>query len=168
MEELKKFNASPKMGLVESLKTCLSKYATFKGRARRSEFWWWMVIVNGVINIYIQQIFSWKLAALAKFNSAIASAGLDTDFTAMQAQAESVDSKFTVFMVIGVILMLLVLLPNIAVLVRRLHDVGKSGWFMLIALIPIIGSIILLIFNLKDSDPNPNQYGPSPKYTPAV
>lgn len=56
------------------------------------------------------------------------------------------------------------LVPSLAVGARRLHDIGKSGWMLLISLIPIVGAIILIIWLAKDSDPRPNEYGPSPKY----
>src|SRR4051794_8393565 len=58
---------------------------------------------------------------------------------------------------------LAVLLPSIAVTVRRLHDTGRSGWWILISLIPIIGGIVLLVFMVLDSEPGVNQYGPNPK-----
>ncbi len=57
---------------------------------------------------------------------------------------------------------LAVLIPGIAVSVRRLHDIGKSGWNLLLGLIPIIGAIILIIWYVKESDPEENQYGPVP------
>ena len=55
------------------------------------------------------------------------------------------------------------LLPGIAVTIRRLHDIGKSGWAMLIVFIPLIGAILLLVWTATDSTPGPNQYGPNPK-----
>lgn len=55
------------------------------------------------------------------------------------------------------------LLPNIAVTIRRLHDTNKSGWWILIGLIPILGAIILIVFLATDSNPIANQYGPNPK-----
>ncbi|MDD9271530.1 DUF805 domain-containing protein [Paenibacillus sp. GCM10023248] len=58
---------------------------------------------------------------------------------------------------------LAVLLPSLAVTFRRLHDTGKSGWWILIGLIPFIGSIVLIVFNCMDSEPNENKYGPNPK-----
>jgi uncharacterized membrane protein YhaH (DUF805 family) len=58
---------------------------------------------------------------------------------------------------------LALILPSLAVGVRRLHDTGKSGWFILISLVPFIGSLILLIFMATDGNPETNQYGPSPK-----
>jgi len=58
---------------------------------------------------------------------------------------------------------LAVLLPSLAVFVRRLHDTNHSGWWWFISFIPIVGSIVLLIFLVKDSQPGENQYGPNPK-----
>ena len=73
----------------------------------------------------------------------------------------------TVMSYIGIGLFVLFILaffiPSIDVLVRRLHDTGKSGWFYFIAFIPIVGAIILLVFLGKDSQPGTNQYGPNPK-----
>ncbi len=65
--------------------------------------------------------------------------------------------------VLGTLYMLAVLLPGLAVGVRRLHDSDRSGWWLLIAFVPIIGAIILLVFMVQDSQPGENQYGPNPK-----
>lgn len=67
------------------------------------------------------------------------------------------------FSIISGLYSLAILVPSIAVGIRRLHDIGKSGWFYLICFIPLVGSIILLIFFAKDSEPGENQYGPNPK-----
>ena len=64
---------------------------------------------------------------------------------------------------LGGIYSLAVLIPSIAVTVRRLHDTNHSGWWLLISFIPFFGGIILLIFLLQDSQPGENQYGPNPK-----
>jgi uncharacterized membrane protein YhaH (DUF805 family) len=58
---------------------------------------------------------------------------------------------------------LAVLIPGIAVSVRRLHDTNRSGWWLLISLIPLIGAIVLLVFMVQDSQEGDNQYGPNPK-----
>ncbi|MFI7026726.1 DUF805 domain-containing protein [Micromonospora sp. NPDC049900] len=55
------------------------------------------------------------------------------------------------------------LLPSPAVSVRRLHDLGRSGWWLLIGLIPIVGWIVLIVFFVQDGQPGPNRFGPSPK-----
>ncbi len=60
---------------------------------------------------------------------------------------------------------LAVLIPSITVLARRLHDIGKSGWWILFVFLPIIGWVILLIFAIRDSQPGTNMYGPNPKGT---
>ncbi|OGX13773.1 MAG: hypothetical protein A2351_00685 [Omnitrophica bacterium RIFOXYB12_FULL_50_7] len=58
---------------------------------------------------------------------------------------------------------LAILVPGIAVAIRRLHDTGRSGWWILISLIPVIGTIVFIVFMAQDSQPNENQYGPNPK-----
>ncbi len=60
------------------------------------------------------------------------------------------------------IISLLLLLPGLGLAVRRLHDIDKSGWWVLISLIPLVGGIILIVWAAKDSQPTPNQYGPVP------
>ncbi|MFZ4483725.1 MAG: DUF805 domain-containing protein [Chthoniobacterales bacterium] len=65
--------------------------------------------------------------------------------------------------IIGGLYSLAVLLPGIALGIRRLHDIGKSGWWLLIALVPLIGAIVLLVFACTDSQPGENAYGPNPK-----
>lgn len=67
------------------------------------------------------------------------------------------------FVYISSIYSLAVLLPGIAVGVRRLHDIGKSGWFFLFNLIPIVGQILLIVWFCQDSQPGENAYGPNPK-----
>ena len=68
------------------------------------------------------------------------------------------------FVVLSLIYGLAVLIPGLAVGCRRLHDLGKSGWWLLLGLIPIVGAIILIVWFATDAPPGPNQYGPSPKY----
>jgi len=65
--------------------------------------------------------------------------------------------------IVGNLYQLFILLPALGVTVRRLHDTGRSGWWILIALVPIIGAIALLIFFVQDSDPGTNRFGPPPK-----
>jgi uncharacterized membrane protein YhaH (DUF805 family) len=67
------------------------------------------------------------------------------------------------FRVIFVLYMLAVVVPGIAVAIRRLHDIGRSGWWLLISLIPIIGWIVVIVYMAQDSQPGTNQYGPNPK-----
>lgn len=68
----------------------------------------------------------------------------------------------SIFFVLYAVYALAVLLPSLAIAVRRLHDTGKSGWFILMGLIPFVGFIILIVFYVQASD-GPNQYGPGPQ-----
>jgi uncharacterized membrane protein YhaH (DUF805 family) len=63
---------------------------------------------------------------------------------------------------------LVVFIPALAVSVRRLHDIGKSGWWLLIEFVPVIGFLVLLYFMVQDSEAENNAYGPSPKALPAI
>ncbi|BAS68205.1 DUF805 domain-containing protein [Bathymodiolus septemdierum thioautotrophic gill symbiont] len=65
--------------------------------------------------------------------------------------------------IIGLIYALAVLLPYIGVMIRRLHDINRSGWWQLIAIVPILGWILIIIWTTKDSDEEANQYGENPK-----
>lgn len=98
------------------------KYAVFEGRARRKEYWYFVLF-----NLFLA-------TALA--------------FVSEPLYAIYVFAAF---------------IPGITVGVRRLHDIGKSGWWLLIALIPLIGTILLILDLAKDSQPGDNQYGPNPK-----
>ena len=58
---------------------------------------------------------------------------------------------------------LIMLIPNLSVSVRRLHDIGKSGWWLFIGLVPLVGSLLLLVWSFMDSEEGENQYGENPK-----
>ncbi|NJB81553.1 DUF805 domain-containing protein [Wenyingzhuangia aestuarii] len=78
-------------------------------------------------------------------------------------QGIAITSGFSLIGYIASIYSLAVLLPGIGVSIRRLHDVNKSGWFMFIALIPLVGMIWLIVVLATEGDKGPNQYGPDPK-----
>jgi len=114
------------MDMPTAVRSVLSQYANFNGRARRSEFWFWTLatfiagVIVGIIDVIIgTSILQW-------------------------------------------VLILALLVPNLAVGARRLHDTDKSGWLQLIGIIPIIGWIVLIVFWAMDSTPD-NKYGPNPK-----
>lgn len=113
---------------------CLKQYADFSGRARRKEYW--MFTLFNIIFVIVAMILDNVL-------------GLTV--------AELPYGLFYFLYALAVFI------PGLAVSVRRLHDVGKSGWMILISLIPIIGGIWLLVLMLTDSSPSENQYGVNPK-----
>jgi uncharacterized membrane protein YhaH (DUF805 family) len=138
-------NVKPSMSLGESLTSVFSNYATFTGRARRSEYWWFTVCYY-----VIQLIFNFgSLGFMAQ---------------TMSGEMSYNDPSYNIFQMASVVVGLGLLLPALAVTVRRLHDIGKSGWNVLWGIIPIIGFIIVLVWMCQDSDVVANEYGESPKY----
>lgn len=113
---------------------CWNQYADFSGRARRKEYWIFSLI-NGVIIIIL--------------------------YILQMVMIES--TLWLIFPIVFFLYALAVFLPSLAVNIRRLHDIGKSGWWCLIYLIPIIGSIWLLVLMCLDSEPGENQWGENPK-----
>lgn len=168
---MENYVSTPTLSFVQAIKNCFSKYACFKGRARRSEYWWFQIL-NWIVSCACSMVFNYKLSARADLESQIGEALFDQEKqAALLAQAEAVDSNFTTFMIIIGIVSLLLLLPAIGVAVRRLHDIGKSGWWLWLAIIPIVNfifAIVLLIWTIKDGTKETNQYGESPKYIPVT
>jgi uncharacterized membrane protein YhaH (DUF805 family) len=122
---------APTMGMPDAVRSVLTQYATFTGRARRAEFWWFYLasVLASVVASIIDQILGSPI--------------------------------------LGILLTLALIVPTLAVGARRLHDTGKSGWWQLIGLVPIVGAIVLIVFCCQDSQPGTNNWGPSPKYPAA-
>lgn len=111
------------MNPIEAISSVFSKYATFHGRACRSEFWWW-ALCNGLLAIAIDGTIGSGGALLGYYVATF--------------------------------------LPTLAVTVRRHHDGNRSGWWILLCLIPIIGALILLFLYISKGTHGPNIYGPDP------
>jgi uncharacterized membrane protein YhaH (DUF805 family) len=118
----------------------LKKYAVFSGRARRTEFWTFTLV-----NIAVATL-------LAFVDNSSVALTVSTGVTAAYGVG-----------ILSSLYSLAVLVPHLAVTVRRLHDTGRSGWWWLIGLVPIIGAVVLLIFAAQDSQPGSNEYGANPK-----
>ncbi|MGA2350081.1 MAG: DUF805 domain-containing protein [Terracidiphilus sp.] len=117
----------------------IDRCVQFDGRSRRKEFW--IFVLFSIVLI------------LALFVGG---------FTAFGTTEHPDGVKAALFFPLALCI-LAIILPGLAVTVRRLHDTGKSGWMIMLCLIPIIGGIILLVFTVLDSEPGPNRYGPNPK-----
>ena len=121
------------MGFMDAAKNAImNNYANFSGRASRSEYWWFVLF-----------------------------------YFALTIPAALIDWIIGIELIPGygpfaIILIIAFFLPNISLLVRRLHDTGRSGWMYLIGLIPCVGFIILLVFLVQDGEPHPNAYGEVP------
>lgn len=135
------------MSFIESIRTVLSKYAVFNGRARLSELWWYYL--------------AYMVAQFALLLLAVISIVATTDPQETPALA-------VVAMLLLFALQIGLLLPTLAVVVRRLHDTGRSGFYYFLGFIPVAGPIILLVFLAGPGTPGPNPFGLDPKAAPAV
>lgn len=122
------------MTMGDSIRTVLSKYATFSGRAARSEFWWWVlfVIIVHIGTSILDGIIVGPVFGEGAFHGPELITGLVS---------------------------LALFLPGLAVTVRRLHDVGRSGWWIFLALIPLIGFLVLLYWYVQPGEPGRNRFG---------
>ncbi len=118
--------AEENYGIVDWFKKCLKNYVNFSGRARRKEYWYFV---------------------LAQFVLTLIAMTLD------YVVFDSPIVLFYMVVAFGLIL------PGLAVMVRRLHDTSRSGWWVFISFIPLVGSIILLVFLASDTKPESNQWG---------
>jgi uncharacterized membrane protein YhaH (DUF805 family) len=116
------------------LEAVKNKYAMFDGRAHRQEFWYFMLFY---LLIYI------ALSVVDQVTGAF--------------------NEQTGTGLFSGIYTLAMLVPSLAVGARRLHDTGRSGWWQLLSLIPVLGVLVLIFFFVQDSQPGDNQYGPNPK-----
>lgn len=112
----------------------IKKYVEFSGRARRKEYWMF-VLFNVIISIVISIIDRIIGTTYGSANQGV----------------------------LSTIYSLAVLLPSLAVGVRRLHDTGRSGWWLLINLVPCVGWIVFLVFAIQEGNAGDNAYGPDPK-----
>lgn len=133
------------MDFQTAVRTCLqNKYASFSGRAGRPEFWWFVLfgIIARIVAIILDRI-------LFGGNS------VHVD-TATGSMSMSYNPGY-----IGLLVALALLVPSIAVGSRRMHDIGKSGWWQLIGIIPVIGWILVIYWFAQPSQ-GPNAYGTAP------
>ena len=125
------------MTFMESVRTCLKEnYCNFEGRAPRSEYWWFALFAAllGIVTLVLDGFLG---------TYAVTSSGRMIGF-------------------INSIFLLAILLPSIAVAVRRLHDTDRSGWFYLLIFVPIIGSIVLIVFFIQQGINGGNRFGDDP------
>jgi len=133
------------MGFTDAVKNCVrNNYLGFSGRASRSEYWWFMLFLQIVPIVGYVLVFAYISVALGE-------EGATMSFETLM-NLLSLPSLVT----------LAFLLPALSVSVRRLHDTGKSGWMLLITLIPCIGLILWLVWMIEDGQAHDNAYGSVP------
>ena len=127
------------MNFTAAIRSFWSRFADFKGRSRRSEYW------------YVQSFLVVTNLAVAGIDLALMDGDLDR-FIANGGGG-----------IVGLIWIFATIVPALAVLIRRLHDTGRTGWWALVGFVPFVGAIVLLVFTVSDSSSEENKYGTSPK-----
>jgi uncharacterized membrane protein YhaH (DUF805 family) len=117
-----------------AVKRFWQKYATFSGRASRSEYWWWS-LVSGIVGAIVLSIYIPSLLAARTGGSGL-----------------QINTGIVIVLVVGLLWFLATVVPTLALLLRRLHDANLSGWFCLLGLIPTAGWLFILIFTLLPSN----------------
>ncbi len=130
------------MGFVQAVKSFYRNYFNFKGRSSRSEYWWPALLMA---IFYIPLII---------INEQIGPSG-------------TVGGLELVVLIVTLLFFLVSIIPSIAVTIRRLHDQNRSGWWVLISLVPII-SLVLIVFMCLPGTHGPNRFGPNPLGTADV
>lgn len=128
------------MGFITAIKTCMGKYATFRGRASRSEYWYFTLFM-AILNLIAVII---TVAMLGMVSGLL---------------------YLIVFLTVSLILNTPLFLPSLAVSIRRLHDLDKSGWWVLVILIPVLGFLILAWWGCRRGTEGQNMYGSDPLWT---
>ena len=128
------------MGFIDSVKSVLmNNFANFEGRASRSEYWWFY-------------LFTFLMALLLGVIDGVMLAIMDVPITSLLWTLSPMATLFQ----------LAILIPSLAVMVRRFHDLGKSGWWFFILLIPCVGIILYIVWMASEGEPHDNMYGPVP------
>lgn len=129
------------MNFGQAIKTVFSKYAVFEGRATRPEYWWWYLFVS-LVNIVLSVI------AIAALGPALRVDTMSTD--PIYFIMGSMGALFFYYLVT-----LALIIPTLAVLVRRLRDTGRKAWYLLLVLVPVAGYVTLFVITVlpsKDAD----------------
>lgn len=127
------------MSFTQAISSVFGKYAVFHGRASRSEFWWWFLFVLlllAVLNL-IDGYFILPLLGFEPFE-------------------ENGGQPLSVLVALGVFL------PNLAVAIRRLHDSDRTGWWILIGFVPVVGVVVLIYFYVQRGTEGSNSHGEPP------
>ena len=118
----------------------LRKYVVFSGRARRKEYWFFFLI-SAIVSIFLAVI---------------------DEFMGWNFEIDGDDIGF-----LSTLYYIAIILPYLGVIIRRLHDTDRSGWWFLIAFVPLVGVIVLLVFLILRGTDGDNRYGPDPKASEA-
>ena len=135
--------------MMEAVQLAFKNYVNFQGRARPSHFWWYFlfIVICGIVCMFLD-----GALGLTSHTSSYAQSG----YSASASYSSGIGPIYGLFA-------LATFLPSLAVQFRRLHDTDRSAWWILIALIPFVGGIVLIVFLAQSGTVGPNKFGPDPK-----
>ena len=146
----------PKVKFFTAVKNCCMNYVNFEGRTRRSEFWYFMLVIN-TLTILL-------LILLILCSTGVIRSTTTYYIDEYNKRVSVTRNSNTAMIIIFIVYIFGITLPTLGATVRRLHDMGRQGETIFIGLVPFFGGIILLILLCRDSIEEKNEYGYSPKY----
>ena len=157
--------ALKQVNFFDAVKSCLTKYSTFRGRTRRSEYWFFMLLVNFLTIFFLTLYLLYETRVIGKkYYNDYYSDGYYYDYYDYSYYRRNEDAILALIILLC-IHVCFITLPTLGATVRRLHDTGRPGEMIFIGLVPFFGALTLLVFLCSDSDREDNEFGPSPKYT---
>ena len=143
---MKDYNQPKGAIMMKEYVQAFKQYAEFSGRSRRRDYWMF-ILIHTIITIVVTLVaFIGIMIGILLVSGALWIAGV----------------SYYGSLILLFVYYAATLIPSLAIATRRLHDIGYSGWYLLLLLIPIVGAIILLIFMIRGSQPGDNQFGPEP------
>ena len=147
-----------KVSFCTAIKNGFMNYVTFEGRIRRSEYWWFMLIIN-LVTFILLLFMILSICGVFEYRYSRYDYGRYIYYYYDDSLAPTI-SLFSIYVSA-------IMLPTLAATVRRLHDIGRQGETIFIGLVPFFGGIVLLVLLCTDSMKESNEYGPSTKYVSA-
>ena len=156
----------PKVDFCTAFKNAFKNYSNFSGRIRRSEYWFFLLVVNIVTFILLLFFVLFVTEAIgAYYYYSSRSYNPYDHYYDHSGYYRANEEGILAFVILLGIYVPFITLPTLSASVRRLHDIGKSGCYLFIGLVPFFGTLTLLVFLCRDSMPEANEFGPPTKYT---
>ena len=148
----------PMVKFCTAFTNAFKNYSNFSGRIRRSEYWFFILVVN-LVTFFLLLFFMLSISGVIKPSYSY------YDYYDYRNYYRYNDDAILAFMILLVIYIAFIMTPTLSATVRRLHDIGKSGEYIFVGLVPFFGGLTLLVYLCRDSMMEENEFGPSPKYT---
>ena len=153
----------PKVYFCQAIQTAFKNYVNFSGRSRRSEYWYFVILVNTITCILTGFLLFFALGGGGREYVEYYYDSYGNRYPSYYYYRTN-EEGILAFIIILSVYISFIMIPLFAATVRRLHDIGKRGEYIFVGLVPFFGGITLLVLLCKDSEKGNNEFGPSPKY----